>query len=224
LGEGTMNKTGLRLKQDVEDELRLDPKLSTAQIAVRVDEGAVSLLGSVDTFADRWAADEAVKRVSGVRAVTQDLTVRVPGRHLRSDPEIAIAVQRALEWDVYVPAGVTARTDGGRVTLEGQATWNYQRDAAERAVRFLAGVVGVSNLITLRPQVSAAAVKEQIELALQRQAAKDVSSIQIDTSGGKVTLSGSASSWQSIEDAASAAWAVPGVTDVVDHVKRTMTF
>jgi osmotically-inducible protein OsmY len=219
-----MTKTDIQLKHDIEAELRWDPSVNAAQIGVSVDQGAVSLLGAVDTYADKWAAEEAVKRVSGVRAVAEDLTVKVLTDHERSDSEIAAAIQNTFKWDVYVPKAVTAHVHRGRVTLEGQVTWNYQRDAAERAVRFLAGVIEVSNSITLEPQTSVTQVREKIESALQRQAVKDAHSIQIEASGGKVTLSGSASSWQSIEDAAHAAWAAPGVTDVVDHVKMTMTF
>ena len=219
-----MNKSDNQLKQDVEDELRWDPKVNAAQVAVRVENGAVSLLGSVDTYAEKWAAEDATKRVSGVRTVAQDLKVKVLGEHAQSDSSIAGAVQGALKWDVFVPAAVTAKVEQGWVTLEGQVPWNYQRDAAERAVRFLAGVVGVSNSITLKPETSAAQVKEKIEKALQRQATKDTNSIHIATAGSTVTLTGHASSWQSIEDAANAAWGAPGVTEVVDNVKMQMSF
>jgi VCBS repeat-containing protein len=213
-----MIKSDIQLKRDIEEELRWDPKVNSAQIGVTVDNGAVSLLGAVDTYAEKWAALDAAKRVHGVRTVAQDLTVKILADHKRSDSEIAAAVQSAFKWDVYVPKTVTATVQHGRVTLEGQATWNYQRDAAERAVRCLAGVVGVSNSITLKPQASAAEVKEKIQSALKRQATTDAKSIHVDTSGGKVTLTGSASSWQSIDDAVNAAWAAPGVTEVVDQV------
>jgi osmotically-inducible protein OsmY len=219
-----MNKSDNQLKQDVEDELRWDPKVNAAQIGVRVEKGAVSLLGSVDTYAEKWAAADAAKRVGGVRTVAQDLEVRVLREHAQSDSNIANAVQTGLKWDVFVPKAVTARVERGWVTLEGEVPWNYQRDAAERAVRYLAGVVGVSNAITLKPETSAAEVKEKIREALQRQATTDANSIHVDTAGTKVTLSGHASSWQSIEDAANAAWGAPGVTEVVDHVKMQMTF
>jgi osmotically-inducible protein OsmY len=218
-----MTKSDMQLKRDIEEELRWDPKVNAAQVGVSVDNGAVSLLGVVDIYAEKWAAEDATKRVSGVRTVAQDLTVKILVDHKRSDSEIASAVQSAFKWDVYVPKTVTATVQNGRVTLEGQATWHYQRDAAERAVRCLAGVVGVSNSITLKPEASVAQVKEKIQSALKRQATTDAKSIHVDTSGGKVTLTGSAS-WQSIDDAVNAAWAAPGVTEVVDKVERSMTF
>src|SRR3984957_10375031 len=118
-----MTKTDMQLKQDIEEELLWDPKVNAAQIGVSVDHGAVSLLGTVDTYAEKWAAENATKQVSGVRTVAQDLTVKVLGDHKRSDAEIAAAVQTALQWNVHVPKGVTASVHQGRVTLEGQATW-----------------------------------------------------------------------------------------------------
>jgi osmotically-inducible protein OsmY len=216
-------KNDMQLKSDIEDELRWDPKINAARIGVTVDKGAVTLLGAVDTYPEKWAAEDAAKRVSGVRTIAQDLTVTLLGDHLRSDSEIAAATQSALTWDVSVPKAVTARISNGMVTLEGQVTWNYQREAAERAVRHLVGVVSVTNAMTLKPQMSAVEVKEKIQVALQRQATADSKSIDIVAANGKVTLSGHASSWQSIEDAANAAWAVPGVTEVVDHVRVQMT-
>ena len=217
-----MTKTDMQLKQDIEAELRWDPKINAAQIGVSVDKGVVSLLGGVDTYAEKWAAEDATKRVSGVRTVAQDLTVKVLFDHKRTDSDIAAAVQNALKWDVFVPKTVTASVREGSVTLAGEVTWNYQRDAAERAIRFLAGVVAVYNSITLKPGASVAEVKEKVEAALLRQARSDAKSIRIEASGGKVTLTGHASSWQSMEDATEAAWAAPGVTDVVDKVSITI--
>jgi osmotically-inducible protein OsmY len=219
-----MNKTDSQLKEDIETELRWDPKVNAAQIGVSVDKGAVTLLGAVDTYPQKWAAEDATKRVFGVRTVAQDLTVKILSDHKRNDSDIAGAVQSALKWDVCTPQSVTAEVQEGAVTLEGEVKWNFERDAAEKAVRYLTGVVSVYNRITLKPEASAAQVKEKIQAALQRQATTDTNSIHIDTSGGKVTLTGKASSWQSIEDAANAAWAAPGVTQVVDQVKMSMTY
>jgi VCBS repeat-containing protein len=218
-----MTKTDLKLKQDIEAELRWDPKINAAQIGVSVDKGVVSLLGAVDTYPEKWAAENATKRVSGVRTVAQDLTVKILVDHKRSDSEIAGATQNALKWDVFVPPSVTAKVQEGAVTLEGEVTWNYQRDAAERAIRHLAGVIAVYNSVTVKAHTSTAEVKERVEAALQRQATTDAKSIHVETSGGTVTLTGHASSWQSIEDAEDAAWAAPGVTEVVDHLTVLMT-
>jgi osmotically-inducible protein OsmY len=213
-----MNKTDLQIKQDIEAELRWDPKVNAAQIGVSVDEGAVSLLGSVDTYAAKWAAEDATKRVSGVRTVAQNLTVKLLADHKRNDSDIAAAIQNALKWNVFVPKSVTAKVENGSVTLEGQVTWNFERDAAERAVRYLPGVFAVYNSITLKQHASTAQVKEKVQAALQRQATTDANAIHVETSGGTVTLTGHAPSWQSVEDAASAAWATPGVTAVVDEL------
>ena len=214
-----MSKSDNQLKEDIEQELRWDPKVNAAQIGVSVDKGVVSLLGAVDTYAEKWAAEDATKRVCGVRTVAQDLTVKVLADHVRTDSDIAAATQSALKWDVFVPKAITAKVHEGAITLEGQVTWNYQRDAAERAVRYLAGVVSVFNAITLKPQTSASQVKEKVVAALQRHAKADAKSIHVEASGSKVTLTGHASSWQAIEDAADAAWAAPGVTEVDDQLQ-----
>jgi osmotically-inducible protein OsmY len=217
-------KTDVQLKQDIDAELRWDPKLDAAQVGVSVDKGAVSMFGSVDTYAETWAAVEAAKRVSGVRTVAQDLTVKITGAQRRTDSALAAAVQHALAWDVHVPKTVTARVRDGVVTLEGTCVWGHQREGAERAVRYLTGVVAVANTIVVKPDVSATHVKEQVESALERHATSDTNSIEVESSGGQVTLSGTASSWQSIRDASHAAWAAPGVTDVVDQLSVTHTF
>jgi osmotically-inducible protein OsmY len=130
-----ITKTDNRLKKDIEEELLWDPKVNAAKIGVTVDKGAVSLLGTVDSYAEKWAAEDATKRVSGVRTVAQDLKVEILSDHVRDDSELAVAVQSALLWDVFVPKAITAKVQGGAVTLEGQVPWNYQREAAERAVR-----------------------------------------------------------------------------------------
>lgn len=238
-----VSKNDSQLKKDIEDELLWDPRINSAQIGVSVVDGAVSLLGTVDSYAEKWAAEDAAKRVSGVRAITQNLAVHVLPEHVHSDSDIAAAIQNAPQWNVYIPKSVTAQVRQGSVQLEGQVVWNYQRVTAERAVRYLSGVVEVRNLITLKPQsskaqvngklahfwsqwascfrtqASARQIREDVLAALRRQAATDAASIHVGTRDTKVTLTGCASSWRSIVDAANAAWAVPGVTHVFDHVK-----
>ncbi len=213
-----MTKTDLQLKADIESELRWDPKINPAQIGVTVNKGVVTLMGTVDTYGEKWAAEAATKRVGGVRTVAQDLAVKVLTDHKRNDTEIGNAVQNALTWDVCVPREVTAKVERGAVTLDGKVQWNYQREAAEHAVRFLMGVTSVSNNVTLLPQASVAEVKEKVQEALKRQATADAKGIHVEISDGKVTLTGHASSWQSIHDATNAAWAAPGVTQVVDKM------
>ncbi len=213
-----MNKSDVQLKQDIENELRWDPRVNSAQIGVSVDNGAVSLMGAVDTYAAKWAVEDATKRVGGVRDLAQDLTVKAFGPHQHSDSEIAAAAGSALAWDVWVPPTVTVKVHQGQVTLEGHVEWNYQRDSAERAVRYLKGILNVMNHIDLMPSTSSAQVKEKVEAALQRQAEAYARSIQVDSTGGTVTLTGHASSWHAIEDASGAAWAAPGVTMVIENV------
>ena len=219
-----MTKSDAQLKQDIDQELAWDPKVNAAQVGVSVDKGAVSLFGTVDTYAKKWAAEHAAKRMSGVRTLALDRTVKVTTEHIQTDSDIAGAIQAALKWDVLVPKAVTAVVRDGLVTLEGQVDWNFEREAAERAIRNLAGVVNVSNLLTLKKaEASATHVKEKVEAALQRQATSDAKTIHVDTNGSQVTLTGHASSWQSVVDASNAAWAARGVTQVVDKLKIEMT-
>ena len=180
-----------------------------------------SLNGEVDTYAEKWAAHEAAKRVSGVRTVAEDLSVKILGRHQHTDSEIAQAVLTALSWDVWIPKTVQAKVEAGWVTLEGSVASNYQRESALRAVRYLMGVVGVTNTVVIEHDVSIEQVKEKVQAALLRQATADAASISVGTSGGTVTLTGEAGSFHAIEDAAAAAWAAPGVTQVIDQVAMT---
>ena len=212
-------KTEEQLKVDIEEELRWDPKVNAARIGVVVEKGVVSLLGVVDSYADKWAAEDAVKRVGGVRTVAQDLTVKVRDEHVRTDTELAVATQNALEWNVYVPKTVRATVTHGAVTLQGTVSWNHERHAAEWAVRELTGVVAVYDDIVVEPRAMVEQVKEKIEAALQRQASADAHSILVSTNGGRVTLTGVASSSQMIAGATRAAWAAPGVTEVIDRVE-----
>jgi osmotically-inducible protein OsmY len=147
-----ITKSDAQLKLEIESEFDWDPTIDAAQIGVTVDGGVVTLLGCADSYAARWAAERAARRVAGVRAVSQNLTVHVVEEHKRTDPEIAAAVLHALKWNVLVPRTVTAKVEHGSVTLEGDVHWSFQRDAAELSVRYLKGVIAVFDDITVKAQ------------------------------------------------------------------------
>lgn len=215
-----MKKTDLQLKHDVEQELAWDPRVNAAHVRVAVDGGAVTLLGTVDNLVERSAAEAATKRVAGVRAVAQELAVNVLSKHTRSDDEIAAGISQVLEWNVLVPRTITAKVERGVVTLEGEAAWNFQCVAAERAIRPIVGVVMIRNAVKLEGGAANLPVQELVKAALVRQALDDARTIGIDAAGGKVTLSGQAGSWRAIDDAVTAAWSAPGVTEVTNLVKH----
>jgi osmotically-inducible protein OsmY len=215
-------KTDLQLHKDVLDEIRWDPRVKETEIGVAAKDGVVTLTGSVETYAQKYAVERDVERVTGVRAVADDLHVRPSGAFLRNDTDIAHSVVNALAWDIEVPAEkITAKVENGWITLKGEVDWNYQKVAAERAVRYLAGVKGISNLIDVKPLVSPVEVKSKIEAALKRNAELDAKSINVETTNGKVILKGHVRSWAERADAEHAAWAAPGVREVDDRLTVT---
>jgi osmotically-inducible protein OsmY len=212
-------KTDTQIKRDVEDELRWDPRVNESEIGVAVKDGVVTLSGYVPNYAQRTAAEHDAERVSGVRALAEELKVKLPGTVEFTDTDIARRAVNALEWDVEVPASrIKVRVDRGWITLEGEADWQFERKAAERAVRYLSGVVGVSNLIRIKARVSTYDVSKRIKEALQRSAAADAASIDVEANDGRVTLRGKVSSWTERQDAERAAWAASGVTMVDDFI------
>ena len=215
-------KTDLQLHRDVVEELRWDPQINEAEIGVSVKGGVVTLSGTVESFGQKYAAERAVERVAGVRAVAEELHVRPMTEHQRNDTDIAHAVVNALSWNIEIPAKkITVKVEGGWITLTGVVDWNYQRLAAEFAVRYLAGVKGLLNLIEVKPAISPAEVKSKIEAALKRNAELDAERIIVDTADGKVTLEGNVRSWTERMDAENAAWAAPGVRQVDDRLLVT---
>jgi osmotically-inducible protein OsmY len=216
-----MKKTDTQIHRDVVDELAWDPKVKEAEIAVAVKGGVVTLTGSIDTYAQKYAAERAAERVSGVQAIADDLHVRIPGTLQRTDTEIAHTAVSALSWDIEVPDGIKVKVDNGYVTLDGKVDWQYQKSAAERDVRYLTGIKGVMNKISVSPRPSAFEVRAKIEKALKRSAEIDAQHISVEAADGKVILKGKVRSWAERQDAEHAAWAAPGVTQVDDRLVIT---
>ena len=203
------------IKRDVEDELQWDPDIDPTDIAVAVKDGVVTLTGFARSYAQKFEAEAAAKRVAGVVGVANDLEVRLPSIDERPDPDIARDAVHALKTQLPLAAdNIKVIVKKGWITLEGEVEWNYQRETAENAVRWIKGVNGVSNLIQLKPRVAPSEIKRKIEEAFRRSAEIDANRIVVDAKGSEVILKGTVRSWAERQEAERAAWAAPGVTKV----------
>jgi osmotically-inducible protein OsmY len=207
------------IERDVKDELQWDPDLDATNIAVSVKDGVVTLAGYVKSYTDKYEAEAAAKRVASVRAVANDLEVRLPSVDERPDPDIARDAVAAIKSQLPISSEhIKVVVKNGWVSLEGQVEWQYQRQTAEKAVRRIKGVKGVSNLIQLGPRAQPEDIKRKIQEAFKRNAEVDANRIMVETNGSEVILKGTVRSWVEREEAERVAWSAPGVTKVEDRI------
>jgi osmotically-inducible protein OsmY len=218
LNRVTKPEQSASLESDVRAEVLAEPALGARHIRVGASDGAVTLSGAVESYFEKALAEAVALRVAGVRSVANDLTVEPPVAQRRSDTSIAEAAAHALNWNVAVPDAVKAVVKDGWVTLHGAVTWRYERMAAERSVRDLTGVLGLTNLITVEKQPVAIDIKATLEHRLQRSALVDPRRIAIEVDEVHLRLQGAARSWAEREEAERLAWTVPGVIEVDNQI------
>jgi osmotically-inducible protein OsmY len=212
-------RSDAQLRSDVQAELDWDPAIHSTQIGVIATGGIVTLTGHVASHAEKHAAETAARRVKGVKALAVEITVKLPADATRSDADIALAAERGLEWSALVPADkIRPEVENGWVTLNGEVEWEYQRRAAEKAVRNLMGVTGVTNAIKIIPKVKVVDIEKRLHDALSRQADREAGHIQVTVEGSEVHLKGKVHSWAELNAVQGAAWSAPGVSSVVNDL------
>jgi osmotically-inducible protein OsmY len=212
-------KSDSQLQQDVLAELNWEPCVTASTIGVEVRSGIVTLAGQVGSYSEKWHAERAAQRVSGVGALVVELKVKLAEPDSRTDADVALSVESVLLWSTSIPDDtIKVMVEHGFVTLTGDVGWQYQKVAAADSVRAISGVTGVSNQIAIKPTVSMKAVKGDIEAALRRSASEDAKKITVEVHGADVTLKGEVSSWAERETATTSAWGTPGVRSVRDEM------
>jgi osmotically-inducible protein OsmY len=212
-------KTDTELQQDVIAELAWEPSVHAEQIGVEVKDGVVTLAGHVSSFVEKWEAERAAQRVSGVKALAVEIDVTLPGSSQRNDVDIARSARNVLEWTTYWPQHeIKVLVEAGWITLTGEVDWEYQRQAASNSIRGLIGVTGVSDQIVIKPHATVLPVKSDIEAALKRRIHSDAKHISVRVKGADVTLTGTVHSWSERDSARNSAWSTPGVRSVSDNL------
>jgi osmotically-inducible protein OsmY len=212
-------KTDANIRNDVEAELQWDPSIDDKKIGVIVNNGVVTLTGEVDSFGGKWSAEDIAKRVSGVRAIANDVQVKIPLTGVRSDTDIAEAAANALRWNISLAGSqIKPVVKDGWITLSGNVSWGYQRMSAENTMRNLIGVKGVTNDVIVASTVKVTDVKQKIEEAFKRHAVLDAKGIEVNVNSSTVVLKGHVHTWQEHDEAARAAWAAPGVANVENRL------
>lgn len=208
-----------QLQQAVLAELKWEPSVTAAHIGVTAKAGVVALTGHVESFMEKRAAEAAASRVKGVKAVAEEIEVRLPFATKRGDEEIAAAAVERLSGDVSVPTdAVKVKVEKGWITLTGEVDWHFQKIAAEHSVRGLYGILGVSNQTTIKPRIDVSSLSDDITHALHRSVYFDPKEVTVNAQGGKVTLTGTVHSWHERQVAGATAWAARGTTDVENHI------
>jgi len=219
IATATVTRSDEQIQRDVLAELKWDARVQPNEIGVAVKDGIVTLIGWVDSYTKRWAAEEAARRVRGVKAVANDIEVRLPSSAERTDADIAAAALHALKWDALIPDDqVKVTVSKGWITLDGEVNWQFERDDAERVVRRLTGVRGVTNLIKVKTRPTPSELKQKIEDALVRSAETDADRITVEVQGSKVILKGTVRAWAEKQEAERVAWSAPGVTSVENRI------
>jgi len=212
-------KPDAQLRADIQAELEWDPAVTSEDVGVIVNHGVVTLTGHLRSYAEKLAAERAALRVSGVKALAIETSVKLAAGFERTDADLAQAVEHALEWNVQVPRGaIKPMLEGGWVTLAGEVDWDYQRRAAEATVRNLLGVTGITNLVTIKPLLRSADVERQVQDALIRAFHGQPPQVAIDVNGSQLVLRGKVRSWKEFEAARNAAWSTPGIVSVVNEL------